>query len=130
MIRRTRRVRKQLLELLAAGCTVSQACAAVGISRRTFYAWLQQDAAWREAVDAAYTRLIATAERTLQRAIEQGDTRAAMWLLERLAPEYRLAAHTTPNLAAPSGYTLEFDVVDAPQVDLGELEQLIAAKTA
>ena len=127
MIRRTRRVRKQLLELLAAGSTVSQACAAVGISRRTFYTWLQQDAGFREALDAAYTRLIATAERTLQRAIEQGDTRAAMWLLERLAPEYRL--NSTPIAAEPS-YTLEFEVVDAPQVDLGELEQLIAAKTA
>jgi len=132
MIRRTRRVRKRLLELLQQGHNISQACAAVGIGRRTFYTWLQQDAGFREAVDAAYTRLIATAERTLQQAIEAGDTRAAMWLLERLAPEYRL--HSTPNLATPNlaapSYTLEFEVVDAPQVDLGELEQLIAAKTA
>ena len=120
--RRRRRVRRQLLELLESGSTVSQACAAVGISRRTFYTWLQ-DAEWREAVDCAYTRLIATAERTLHRAIEQGDTRAAMWLLERLAPEYRLTSHATPNLRE-GGYKLEFEVVDAP--DLGNLEQLLA----
>jgi transposase len=92
LTQKSRRARKRLLELLSEGCSISQACAAVGIGRRTFYVWLQNDADFASAVDRAHTRLIAAAERTLQRAIEHGDTRAAMWLLERLAPEYRPCA--------------------------------------
>ena len=116
---KSRRARKRLLELLSEGCSISQACAAVGIGRRTFYVWLQNDADFASAVDRAHTRLIAAAERTLQRAIEHGDTRAAMWLLERLAPEYRLTRESAPS--ATENYRVELEVVDAPEVSFEEL---------
>jgi transposase len=119
LTRKSRRARKRLLELLSEGCSISQACAAVGIGRRTFYVWLQNDADFASAVDRAHTRLIAAAERTLQRAIEHGDTRAAMWLLERLAPEYRLTRESAPS--ATENYRVELEVVDAPEVSLEEL---------
>jgi transposase len=119
LTRKSRRARKRLLELLSEGCSISQACAAVGIGRRTFYVWLQNDADFASAVDRAYTRLIAAAERTLQRAIEHGDTRAAMWLLERLAPEYRLTRESAPS--ATENYRVELEVVDAPEVSFEEL---------
>jgi transposase len=92
LTQKSRRARKRLLELLSEGCSISQACAAVGIGRRTFYVWLQNDADFASAVDCAHTRLIAAAERTLLHAIEHGDTRAAMWLLERLAPRIPFTA--------------------------------------
>jgi transposase len=119
LTQKSRRARKRLLELLSEGCSISQACAAVGIGRRTFYVWLQNDADFASAVDCAHTRLIAAAERTLQRAIEHGDTRAAMWLLERLAPEYRLTRESAPS--ATENYRVELEVVDAPEVSLEEL---------
>jgi transposase len=119
LTQKSRRARKRLLELLSEGCSISQACAAVGIGRRTFYVWLQHDADFASAVDRAHTRLIAAAERTLQRAIEHGDTRAAMWLLERLAPEYRLTRESAPS--ATENYRVELEVVDAPEVSFEEL---------
>jgi transposase len=120
LTQKSRRARKRLLELLSEGCSISQACAAVGIGRRTFYVWLQNDADFASAVDRAHTRLIAAAERTLLRAIEHGDTRAAMWLLERLAPEYRLTRESAPS-ATEQNYRVELEVVDAPEVSFEEL---------
>jgi len=119
LTQKSRRARKRLLELLSEGCSISQACAAVGIGRRTFYVWLQHDADFASAVDRAHTRLIAAAERTLLHAIEHGDTRAAMWLLERLAPEYRLTRESAPS--ATENYRVELEVVDAPEVSFEEL---------
>lgn len=121
LTRKSRRARKRLLELLSEGCSISQACAAVGIGRRTFYVWLQHDADFASAVDRAHTRLIAAAERTLQRAVEHGDTRAAMWLLERLAPEYRPVRPAQPLKPEAQDYRVELEVVDAPEVSFEEL---------
>ena len=121
LTRKSRRARKRLLELLSEGCSISQACAAVGIGRRTFYVWLQNDADFASAVDRAHTRLIAAAERTLQRAIEHGDTRAAMWLLERLAPEYRPVRPAQPLTPEAQDYRVVLEVVDAPEVSLEQL---------
>jgi len=120
-IRRTRRVRKQLLQLLQEGATISQACAAVGISRRTFYRWLKDDPAFAEAVAVAETRLIAAAERTLLQAIEQGDTRAAMWVLERRAPEYRPPQHQPKPIEVDDDLIVEFVEVPSPEVDFEAL---------
>jgi len=121
LTQKSRRARKRLLELLSEGCSISQACAAVGIGRRTFYVWLQNDADFASAVDRAHTRLIAAAERTLQRAIEHGDTRAAMWLLERLAPEYRPVRPAQPLTPEAQDYRVVLEVVDAPEVSLEQL---------
>ena len=122
--RRTRQARRQLLQLLSEGCSISQACAAVGIGRTTVYRWLESDPEFANALDMARTRMIAAAERTLQRAIEHGDTRAAMWLLERLAPEYRLTRESAPS--ATENYRVELEVVDAPEVSFEELLQRAA----
>jgi hypothetical protein len=110
------------LQLLSEGCSISQACAAVGIGRTTVYRWLESDPEFAHALDTARTRMIAAAERTLQRAIEHGDTRAAMWLLERLAPEYR-PVRLAPGLHTPEtqDYRVVLEVVDAPEVSLEEL---------
>jgi 20S proteasome alpha/beta subunit len=117
--RRTRQARRRLLQLLSEGCSISQACAAVGIGRTTVYRWLESDPDFANALDMARTRHIAAAERTLLHAIEHGDTRAAMWLLERLAPEYRLTRESAPS--ATENYRVELEVVDAPEVSFEEL---------
>ena len=122
--RRTRQARRQLLQLLSEGNSISQACAAVGIGRTTVYRWLESDTEFARALDTARTRMIAAAERTLLHAIEHGDTRAAMWLLERLAPEYRLTRESAPS--ATENYRVELEVVDAPEVSFEELLQRAA----
>jgi hypothetical protein len=78
------------------------------------------------ALDMARTRMIAAAERTLQHAIEHGDTRAAMWLLERLAPEYRPVRPVQPLTHEAENYRVELEVVDAPEVRFEELLQRVA----
>ena len=84
--------------------------------------WLQNDADFASAVDRAHTRLIAAAERTLLRAIEHGDTRAAMWLLERLAPEYRpVRPALGPLTHEAENYRLVLEVVDTPEVSFEQL---------
>ena len=45
--------RKKLLDSLGHGATVKRACAAVGISRVTFYAWVNDDPVFRQAVEDA-----------------------------------------------------------------------------
>ena len=122
--RRTRQARRRLLQLLSEGNSISQACAAVGIGRTTVYRWLESDTEFARALDTARTRMIAAAERTLLHAIEHGDTRAAMWLLERLAPEYRLTRESAPS--ATENYRVELEVVDAPEVSFEELLQRAA----
>ena len=107
------------MQLLSEGNSISQACAAVGIGRTTVYRWLESDTEFARALDTARTRMIAAAERTLLHAIEHGDTRAAMWLLERLAPEYRLTRESAPS--ATENYRVELEVVDAPEVSFEEL---------
>ncbi len=124
--RRTRQARRQLLQLLSEGCSISQACAAVGIGRTTVYRWLESDPEFANALDMARTRMIAAAERTLQGAIEHGDTRAAMWLLERLAPEYRPVRPAQPHTPEAQDYRLVLEVVDAPEVSFEELLQRAA----
>ena len=124
--RRTRQARRRLLQLLSEGCSISQACAAVGIGRTTVYRWLESDPEFAHALDTARTRMIAAAERTLQRAIEHGDTRAAMWLLERLAPEYRPVRPAQPLTPETESYRVELEVVDAPEVSFEELLQRAA----
>jgi hypothetical protein len=69
----------------------------------------------------ARTRMIAAAERTLLHAIEHGDTRAAMWLLERLAPEYRPVRPAQPLTPEAQDYRVVLEVVDAPEVSFEEL---------
>jgi hypothetical protein len=71
----------------------------------------------------ARTRMIAAAERTLLHAIEHGDTRAAMWLLERLAPEYRPVRPVQPLTPEAENYRVVLEVVDAPEVSFEELLQ-------
>jgi hypothetical protein len=119
--RRTRQARRRLLQLLSEGCSISQACAAVGIGRTTVYRWLESDTEFAGALDMARTRMIAAAEHTLLHAIEHGDTRAAMWLLERLAPEYRPVRPAHPLTPEAQDYRVELEVVDAPEVRFEEL---------
>lgn len=120
--RRTRQARRRLLQLLSEGCSISQACATVGIGRTTVYRWLESDPEFANALDMARTRHIAAAERTLLHAIEHGDTRAAMWLLERLAPEYRpVRPALGPLTPEAQDYRVVLEVVDAPEVSFEEL---------
>lgn len=86
---------EDILRNIRAGLPPDVACELAGIARSTFYEWLKKGRqaksgkvkAWAAAVETAK----ATAESMLVAKIAEaalaGDTKAAMWLLERSKPE-------------------------------------------
>lgn len=78
--------RDRLLAVLAAGVPRSHACAAVGVSRETFYNQLQRDAGFANAVEEAEGRAVAQALTVIHRAASEGTWQAAAWFLERRYP--------------------------------------------
>jgi len=83
--------KKQILERLTKNFTISSACHAVGIDRKTFYRWIEEDIEFKtqaydniqeskkDVTDAAYTRLV--------KHIENGNLTAVMYWLNNKDPE-------------------------------------------
>ena len=83
------------LTALLSGQTVTAAAAAVGVARTTLHRWLREDEAFAAAYngrraelrDAAHARLLGLADKALaalERALDEGDTRAAAAVLRGL----------------------------------------------
>lgn len=84
-------IKKQLLERLTKNFTVASACAAVGIDRKTFYRWIEDDQEFKrqayeniqeckkDVTDMANTRLV--------KQIEHGNLTAVMYWLNNKDPE-------------------------------------------
>ncbi|MDP2585467.1 MAG: helix-turn-helix domain-containing protein [Candidatus Levybacteria bacterium] len=83
--------KKQILERLTKNFTISSACHAVGIDRKTFYRWIEEDIDFKlqaydniqeskkDVTDVAYTRLV--------KHIENGNLTAVMYWLNNKDPE-------------------------------------------
>ena len=88
---------EQVVRLVRAGNVVEVAAAAAGISRSTFFAWMNRgqksgaaNAAhreFREAVIQARAEAEANLVARIAKAAQNGSWSAAAWLLERRAPE-------------------------------------------
>ncbi len=84
-------LKHQLLERLTKNFTISSACNAVGIDRKTFYRWIEEDLDFKamaydniqeskkDVTDVAYTRLV--------KQIENGNLTAVMYWLNNKDPE-------------------------------------------
>lgn len=84
-------LKKQILERLTKNFTISSACHAVGIDRKTFYRWIEEDLEFKakayenvqeskkDVTDVAYTRLV--------KQIENGNLTAVMYWLNNKDPE-------------------------------------------
>jgi transposase-like protein len=93
--RLTDQVQALITEALRRGATVRVAAAAAGISRHTLYLWLRQGRRLKSgrmvnffnACRVAQAQALATCAAKIMEAVHAGDVRAAMWFLERRAPE-------------------------------------------
>lgn len=84
-------IKKQLLERLTKNFNISSACHAVGIDRKTFYRWTEEDHDFKQQAyeniqeskkditDLAYNRLV--------KSIESGNLTAVMYWLNNKDPE-------------------------------------------
>jgi transposase-like protein len=90
-IRQRTTLKKQILERLTKNFTISSACRAIGIDRKTFYRWILEDAEFKreayeniqeskkDVTDMAYTQLV--------HLINSGNLTAAMYWLNNVDPE-------------------------------------------
>lgn len=84
-------IKKKILERLTKNFTISSACRAVGIDRKTFYRWILEDPEFKreayeniqeskkDVTDMAYTKLV--------HLIEGGNLTAVMFWLNNIDPE-------------------------------------------
>lgn len=90
-IRQRTSLKKQILERLTKNFTISSACRATGIDRKTFYRWILEDAEFKreayeniqeskkDVTDMAYTQIV--------HLINNGNLTAAMYWLNNVDPE-------------------------------------------
>ena len=90
-------VQEQIVRLIKVGNTNEVAADAAGISRATFFSWMDRGKKvgktnkpyrdFREAVEQARAEAEATLVARIAKAAQNGSWSAAAWLLERRAPE-------------------------------------------
>lgn len=85
---------RTILSYLASGNYVATACAAAGVSRRTYYTWLEEAQAQPDSVYGEFALLVAKAEAAAEAAniqvIKKASAvswQAAAWLSERKYPD-------------------------------------------
>ena len=85
---KTREDREELLTNLREGMSIQAACALSGISRATYYMWLDKDEEWTEEVEFAkrFAEPVLLS-RIKSCAAERGEWRAYAWILERRWPQ-------------------------------------------
>lgn len=76
--------RKEFIEIFAekAACNISVACKKVGISRRTFYNWYNNDEEFRTAIDDGNEAMIDLAETQLFKNIRDGKEQSIFFYLK------------------------------------------------
>ena len=117
---KSREVRDQLLEELRAGLTITDACAQVGITRVTYYAWLE-DPEWSLEVDAARTFPRAQMTNVMIQAALAGDWRPAHAYLKSVAPDEwseRREVELNVNNSGSNGAALVQDMIAQLRNDL------------
>lgn len=76
---------------------VSDICAEVGINRRTYYRWLDENVAFKQAYDDAREYIIDKAEQVLMRAMDGADAKTAQFILKALSWRYKDKIDITSN---------------------------------
>lgn len=120
------------VEALLAGKTVTAAASAAGVGRATVYRWLKDDFAFqaelnrgrrdlRRAAFGNLERLAAKATDCLEKAIDQGDLKAALEVLNRL----RIFAPDSIGSEDPAELAMEAENAAADRQD--DLEMSAAA---
>lgn len=75
--------KKKILELYSKkACNVSAVCSAVGISRKTFYDYMNTDAEFKEQIEEDKEAILDNAESILQKKIMGEDTTSLIFFLK------------------------------------------------
>ncbi len=74
---------RKLEQAFAMGCTVEEACYISGVSRSAYYKRLDDDIHFMDKMERAKLFMIIQARHTVYKAIQAGDVKTSMWLLER-----------------------------------------------
>lgn len=80
-------LKKQILAAIRAGNTRTAAAEYVGIPRQTLWVWAKDNATFHDELLQAEAQAEIRIATKLVRAIDEGDTAAARWWLERRRPE-------------------------------------------
>ena len=124
----TEQVVADIVNALAAGATVRAAAGAAGISERTYHSWRERGE--QEGADEAFLQFLQRTTRareqgkvalvaSIRRSANEGDWRAAAWLLERLEPEAWAAKHVLEHSGLDGG---PVPVDTPPELDISDPE--------
>ncbi|MEN3001101.1 MAG: hypothetical protein ABDI19_04570 [Armatimonadota bacterium] len=109
-----RRAWQRVLDAIEAGHSLQSACLLAGVNYERFLKRLESSPRLQAQVERAQVMLIDRALQVINAALDAGDVRTAMWVLERLRPEVwgKRAEQATQvvDFAPP-----EFIVLDAPE---------------
>ena len=121
MTKKTPETIEAVLNAIEAGGTLTDAARVAGIGRRTLYDWLEQDPELGERIDEAKLRRREKLLRRIEQSSEEGDWKAAAWILERTMPEEfsRNAKVTVGGQLATSNV-----IVNKVEIDAGDPERI------
>lgn len=83
----TREKVSQILAATQRGLNITEVCHHVGISRDTYYRWLDEHPELPDKIENAKTLMVRKSKELLFNAIQEGDTQTAKWFLERRASD-------------------------------------------
>jgi hypothetical protein len=100
---------RKLEEAFEDGLNVVEACSMSGISRDTYYRWLNEDCVFSDRMYRSQLSLTSKAKSVIAKAIAKGDIGAAKWLLDK---EKRKSESSTPK-------------TEASQIDKSQVEVIV-----
>lgn len=103
---------QQVLDYLKRGHNLRNACLLAGVNPEQFLRRLNRSRRLQHEVERAQLEVIDRALRAIQQALQAGDVKVAMWVLERLVPE-RWGAKTKQEPQVIDFAPPEFVLVDA-----------------
>lgn len=121
----------KLIEAFNNGLSITEACRYSGISRPTYYRWLENDEWFRDKMDEAQGAPNIKAKSVIIQSIndkENPDVASAKWWLERKDPEFRAKGElmVSPGQQATEEKLKEFmnDTNDGAYADTADVERI------
>lgn len=79
-------------------CSIQHACDEIGIHRNTYYKW-KDDKEFMERLECTDAEMVTVAKDCVFQAIKNGDSKVAMWLLERKGGYQKVATEQNINVS-------------------------------
>lgn len=85
--KKTKKVIRELKNLLLIGCSITEACISAGISTDTYYRWIKEDKELSDEFENAKQNIFVKARKSIFENLD--DPTTARWFAERRMPEYK-----------------------------------------